>query len=139
MQEAFDTIDIGEKEDKVERSEIEEMLQNLEQESAILKEYIDLGERTEEYTIKFKSKDVLELNKRMKTLVSYFEKMTTLYEQADSASEEDKNEFFRLLKAFETISESIDNKALELHEEFTSLNIVRTWDRGVTSEVDYND
>ncbi|MBT2728604.1 hypothetical protein J7E63_16910 [Bacillus sp. ISL-75] len=139
IREAFETIEISEEEDKVERSEIEGMLQTLEQQSVLLTEYFNTGERIGEYTIKFKSKDVLALNKRMKTLVTYFEKMTALYEQSESATVEDKAEFFRLLKAFNTISESIDDKTVELHEELTKFNIVRTWDRGVTSEIDYND
>jgi hypothetical protein len=137
--EAFDPKEISEEEDKVERSQIEEMLQTLEQQSVLLMEYFNIGERIGEYTIKFKSKDVIVLNKRMKTLVTYFDKMTALYEQSESATEEDKAEFFRLLKAFNTISESIDDKVMELHEELKKFNIVRTWDRGVTSEADYND
>lgn len=100
---------------------------------------IEIGERqgeiTQDYAVKFKSKEVRKIQGKKKTLIIYVEDMVKCFE--DTTNFELKLD--KIANNFINRYKILEKEVEENYEEITNMNIVRIYNNGMTQTIDYND
>lgn len=93
------------------------------------------AEKTQDYSVKFKGKEVRKINGGVKVSISYIEKMVNCFEDFSTCELNMDKIAYRFLDCYQMWDKEIEEK----YDEITNMNIVRVWSNGSTQITDYND